>query len=304
MARTRSVRPPRVSTVHEDSAGPERSPTVRRGAVRQLIESADADAESMEAAEPAPEDAAAVVGPAGWHAPQIPAGATVLSESPIAYTLDNMLSDEECDHVIKAATPLMKRALVSGDAKGEVSNVRTNSVGWLAAAGDRTLETIEDRICGLFACEPECTENFQVIHYDVDQEYKAHLDAYDLNTARGQRTTAKGGQRLITVLVYLSDVEEGGSTGFPTLGVEAMPAKGRVLVFYDCEPGSLKPDARKLHCGSPVIAGTKWAANKWIRQYPMRCAPPRRFERVHLLGRNAHRPLSAPQRTAAEGCRR
>ena len=106
------------------------------------------------------------------------------------------------------------------------------------------------------------------------------------------------------MLVYLSDVEEGGSTGFPTLGVEAMPAKGRVLVFYDCEPGSLKPDARTLHCGSPVIAGTKWAANKWIRQYPMRCAPPRRFERVHLLGRNAHRPLSAPQRTAAEGCRR
>ena len=63
--------------------------------MRQLIESADADAESMEAAEPAPEDAAAVVGPAGWHAPQIPAGATVLSESPIAYTLDNLLSDEE-----------------------------------------------------------------------------------------------------------------------------------------------------------------------------------------------------------------
>ena len=24
----------------------------------------------------------------------------------------------------------------------------------------------------------QCTENFQCIHYDVDQEYKAHLDAY------------------------------------------------------------------------------------------------------------------------------
>ena len=80
--------------------------------------------------------------------------------------------------------------------------------------------------------------------------------------------------------------------GFPTLGVEAMPAKGRALVFYDCEPGSLKPDARTLHCGSPVIAGTKWAANKWIRQYPMRCAPlPPIFS--HLLGGNAHTPLSA-----------
>ena len=31
---------------------------------------------------------------------------------------------------------------------------------------------------------------------------------------------------------------QGGSTAFPTLEVEATPAKGRVLVFYDCEPGS------------------------------------------------------------------
>ena len=131
-----------------------------------------------------------VVGPPGWFTPQIPAGANILSESPIAYTLDNLLTgasggrvadrvverrgrwplsgtawltvraacaavDDECDHLIKVATPLMKRALVSGDAKGEVSNVRTNSVGWVAAAGDRVLEAVEDRICDLFGCAPE-----------------------------------------------------------------------------------------------------------------------------------------------------
>ena len=49
----------------------------------------------------------------------------------------------------------MKRALVSGDAKGEVSNVRTNSVGWVSSAGDPVLEGVEDRICELFGCEPE-----------------------------------------------------------------------------------------------------------------------------------------------------
>jgi predicted 2-oxoglutarate/Fe(II)-dependent dioxygenase YbiX len=114
----------------------------------------------------------------------------------------------------------------------------------------------------------------QVIHYEEAQEYKPHLDAYDMNTARGQRTTAKGGQRLITTLLYLSDVIEGGGTGFPNLGVEAMPKKGRVLCFYNCESNNLKPDGRTLHCGSPVVKGTKWAANKWIRQYPMRAPRP------------------------------
>ena len=35
---------------------------------------------------------AEVVGPPGWFTPVIPAGANILSESPIAYTLDNLLT--------------------------------------------------------------------------------------------------------------------------------------------------------------------------------------------------------------------
>ena len=33
--------------------------------------------------------------------------------------------------------------------------------------------------------------------------------------------------------------------------------KGRLLVFFNCEPGSLLPDPRVLHSGSPVRRGTK-----------------------------------------------
>lgn len=47
-------------------------------------------AQEMEAAaEPQTVD-----GPSGWLSPQIPAGANILSESPIAYTLDNLLTGE------------------------------------------------------------------------------------------------------------------------------------------------------------------------------------------------------------------
>jgi hypothetical protein len=42
----------------------------------------------------------------------------------------DVCADAECKHLIGKAEPFMKRALVSGDAKGEISNVRTNSVGW------------------------------------------------------------------------------------------------------------------------------------------------------------------------------
>jgi hypothetical protein len=112
----------------------------------------------------------------------------------------------------------------------------------------------------------QCTENFQCIHYDVDQEYKAHLDAYvcaqllrltltlllglicaravwrsyDLNTPRGQRTTAKGGQRLITVLIYLSDVEE---VSEPTSQSCSQPAPHAVVILDDT-PLSICPSVR------------------------------------------------------------
>lgn len=61
----------------------------------------------------------------------------------------------------------MKRALVSGDAKGYTSNVRTNSVGWVGAAGDRVLEAVEDRICELFGVEPEVSSSVFFFHPSI-----------------------------------------------------------------------------------------------------------------------------------------
>ena len=61
--------------------------------------------------------------------------------------------------------------------------------------------------CALLGCRPECTESFQVIHYEEGQEYKPHLDAYDTSTDHGLNNCKRGGNRLITTLLYLSDVD-------------------------------------------------------------------------------------------------
>ena len=77
----------------------------------------------------------------------------------------------------------------------------------------------------------------------------------------------------MTTLLYLSDVEGGGPTTFTTLGYECAAVKRRVLVFHNCLPGGASTvDPRTMHAGSPVTAGYKWAANKWIRQF--RAPPP------------------------------
>ena len=207
-----------------------------------------------------------------------PPHAVVLCEDPLVYYVDDFTTDEECEAIIAKSSPQMKRARVSGERDGRVSSGRTNSVAWMAAAGDEVFEAVEDKVCDLIGCRAECTESFQVIHYEEGQEYKPHLDAYDTSTAHGQNNCKRGGNRLVTTLLYLSDVEAGGTTAFTKLGIEIEAKKRRIAVFYNCLPGqAASVNPQTMHCGSPVDAGIKWAANKWIRQFPMREERPRRL---------------------------
>jgi len=76
---------------------------------------------------------------------------------------------------------------------------------------------------------------------------------------------------MVTVLAYLNDVEEGGGTNFPELGVTVEPKKGDVVVFHNTlteVPASEHPKIhpKSLHAGTPVIRGEKWMVNLWFRE--------------------------------------
>ena len=67
-------------------------------------------------------------------------------------------------------------------------------------------------------------------------------------------------------LAYLNDVDEGGATDFPDIGVSINPNKGDVVVFHNCIDGTSDINPKSLHGGSPVVSGEKWAVNLWFRQ--------------------------------------
>lgn len=58
---------------------------------------------------------------------------------------------------------------------------------------------------------PSSTWLLQILHYQPTEKYQPHYDYFhdDVNVANG-------GQRIATVLLYLTDVEEGGETVFPS----------------------------------------------------------------------------------------
>ena len=137
---------------------------------------------------------------------------------------------------------------------------RTNWSYWMPH--DLYPETLKiaKRIAKRIGCNYKHFENFQVIHYNENEEYKYHYDAYDMNeTEKYKKFCGERGNRLRTVLVYLNDVEEGGGTGFGftneyngTVIVE--PKMGKMVVFNNVnDDGSLNRKSR--HAGLPVIKG-------------------------------------------------
>ena len=71
---------------------------------------------------------------------------------------------------------------------------------------------------------------------------------------------------MITALVYLNDVEEGGHTSFANLKIDVAPDKKKLLVFHNCYPGTTKRHANSLHAGTPPTKGEKYAFNLWFRE--------------------------------------
>lgn len=110
-------------------------------------------------------------------------------------------------------------------------------------------------------------EPFTILRYGIGDEYKAHRDYYE-PTSKGHASGLDlGGQRLATFLVFLNDVEEGGSTDFPDAGLSVAPEPGLGLLFFNCGPDG-QPDPLTLHAGTPVVKGEKWLASRWMRTGP------------------------------------
>ena len=187
--------------------------------------------------------------------------------SPRIVLFGDLLSGEECEQLIEASRRRLRRSTVVNAATGgyDVHADRTSDGTHFERGETPLVARIEQRISELTGCPVENGEPLQVLHYLPGAEYKAHYDYFDPAQPGNDRVLAMGGQRIATVVMYLNDVEAGGSTVFPTLGLDVLPRRGAAVYFaYTSESGETDP--RTLHGGSPVVAGEKWIATKWLRQ--------------------------------------
>jgi prolyl 4-hydroxylase len=186
---------------------------------------------------------------------------------PVVAVFDNILSPEECDELIRLSRIKLKRSTIvdPNTGKEEVIEERSSYGTFFTLNENDFIINLERRIGAVMNWPVENGEGLQILNYKVGGEYKPHFDYFPPGDPGSAVHLAKGGQRVSTMVIYLNDVEEAGETTFPDVGLSVTPRKGAAVYFEYCNSQN-QVDPLTLHAGSPVLAGEKWIATKWMRQ--------------------------------------
>ena len=188
---------------------------------------------------------------------------------PLVVTAHDVLDAALIERVIRdvsvpgVGSGLQEPRSVSGTS-GEVgqSGARAGKVGFLPAQPP-ALARLAGRLTGL---SMEFAEALQLVSYGVGGHYEPHVDFFSITRDSAAAFASSSGDRIATLLFYLSDVAEGGGTVFPALGLAVRPERGSALFWYNLHKNGTG-DAFTLHAGCPVLVGSKWVANQWFRQH-------------------------------------
>jgi len=124
---------------------------------------------------------------------------------------------------------------------------------------DPVAQRIMGRMANITGIPVTNQEDLQILRYDVGNFYNRHNDYIETDVNR------RYGVRILTFYLYLSEVEEGGETRFPRMGLQVRPKTGRAVLWpsvFNDKPN--QNDVRSDHQAMPVIKGLKYGANAWI----------------------------------------
>ncbi len=177
----------------------------------------------------------------------------------------NLLTKDECDALIDASRPKLARSeTVHRESGGtELNEARTSEGTYFFHDASPLLEKINRRFAQVTRWPLAHGEPLQILHYGVGAEYQPHYDFFSPEDAGTATLLTHGGHRVATLITYLNTPDAGGATVFPDVGLEVAPIRGNAVFFAYERPA---PASRTLHGGTPVVAGEKWIATRWMRE--------------------------------------
>jgi thioredoxin-like negative regulator of GroEL len=164
-----------------------------------------------------------------------------VSVTPLIFVVDNLISDEDCEHIMEKASGLLEKSYVmggGGDGYGKTGQCsvsdsaceqsagvdpalyRSSYTAWLPQ--DTVLDALQSRLSGILGISSaylkQKSEQLQVVRYSPGGQFKPHQDSSAFNS------------RLVTALLYLNTPAAGeycgGETWFPYARSEPSTSDG------------------------------------------------------------------------------
>ncbi|XP_057252551.1 prolyl 4-hydroxylase subunit alpha-3 isoform X1 [Pezoporus wallicus] len=195
-----------------------------------------------------------------------PAKKEMVQTQPYVALYHDFISDAEAETIKRLAGPWLQRSVVASGEKQQKAEYRISKSAWLKDTADPVVRALEQRIGAVTGLDlrPPYAEYLQVVNYGLGGHYEPHFD--HATSRKSPLYRMKSGNRIATVMIYLSAVEAGGSTAFIAANISVPVVKNAALFWWNLHRNGAGAGAT-LHAACPVLAGDKWVANKWIHEY-------------------------------------
>ncbi|XP_065062903.1 prolyl 4-hydroxylase subunit alpha-1-like [Rhopilema esculentum] len=185
--------------------------------------------------------------------------------SPEIFLFRGILSESEIQKIKELATPRLNRATIQDPNTGElkVADYRISKSAWLKYDSHPILTGIKRRTEDASGLTLDTAEELQVANYGIGGHYEPHFDF--AREDEDKFTDLGTGNRIATMLFYISNVEAGGATVFTYAEAAIKPSKGDGAFWFNLKKSG-EGDYSTRHAACPVLAGTKWVSNIWIHE--------------------------------------
>ncbi|NXA76660.1 P4HA3 hydroxylase, partial [Thryothorus ludovicianus] len=195
-----------------------------------------------------------------------PAKKEMVRIQPYVALYHDFITDDEAETIKGLAGPWLQRSVVASGEKQQKAEYRISKSAWLKDTADPAVRALERRIAAVTGLDlrPPYAEYLQVVNYGLGGHYEPHFD--HATSMKSPLYRMKSGNRIATIMIYLSAVEAGGSTAFIYANFSVPVVKNAALFWWNLRRNG-NGDGDTLHAGCPVLAGDKWVANKWIHEH-------------------------------------
>ena len=191
-----------------------------------------------------------------------PAKEEVVLVKPRVVIFRDMVRANDLEKIKNVARPHLDRSKAFNLATGQLETVtyRISESAWIHESATDAVKIFNRRAEAASGLAMATAEDLQVANYGLGGQYEEH---HDHGYPGSPLDNHRNGNRIATMLLYLTNVPYGGGTVFTRLKIHVKPGEGDAAFWYNLKQSGIG-DNSTFHAACPVLSGIKWVGNKWF----------------------------------------